>query len=75
MTFERLTLPEVLLITPTRHGDARGWLMEAYSQRAMAEAGVRDVFVQDNHAYSPAKGQAMPMAGSLQSRPCSHSGA
>jgi dTDP-4-dehydrorhamnose 3,5-epimerase len=56
MTFERLSIPEVLLITPTRHGDARGWLMEAYSQRAMAEAGVRDVFVQDNHAYSPAKG-------------------
>jgi dTDP-4-dehydrorhamnose 3,5-epimerase len=55
MTFERLSIPEVLLIAPTRHGDARGWLMEAYSQRAMAAAGVHDVFLQDNHAYSPAK--------------------
>lgn len=56
MTFEQLSIPEVLLISPVRHGDARGWLMEAYSQRAMAQAGVRDLFVQDNHAYSPAKG-------------------
>ena len=34
-----LSIPEVLLITPKRHGDARGWFMETWSRRAFAEAG------------------------------------
>ncbi|MFZ3005598.1 MAG: dTDP-4-dehydrorhamnose 3,5-epimerase [Phenylobacterium sp.] len=51
-TITPLALPEVLLITPKRHGDARGWFMETWSQRAFAAAGLDIDFVQDNHAFS-----------------------
>jgi dTDP-4-dehydrorhamnose 3,5-epimerase len=56
MQVERLAIPEVILLTPKRFGDERGWLSEVYSRRAMAEAGVAAEFVQDNHAYSPKRG-------------------
>lgn len=40
------------VITPTVHGDARGYFMETYSQRDMAELGLQYVFVQDNQSMS-----------------------
>lgn len=40
------------LIEPAVHGDARGYFMETYSQRDMAEAGLDIVFVQDNQSKS-----------------------
>ncbi len=40
------------LITPALHGDNRGYFMETYSQRDMAEAGFDIVFVQDNQSMS-----------------------
>lgn len=40
------------LITPTVHGDNRGYFMETYSQRDMEEAGVCINFVQDNQSMS-----------------------
>ena len=40
------------LITPAVHGDARGYFMETYNQRDMAEAGIETVFVQDNQSCS-----------------------
>ena len=51
-----LALAEVLLITPKRHGDARGWFTETWSRRAMSEAGVEAEFVQDNQAFSARAG-------------------
>ena len=39
-------------ITPKVHGDARGYFMETYSARDMAEAGLDIVFVQDNQSCS-----------------------
>jgi dTDP-4-dehydrorhamnose 3,5-epimerase len=51
-----LALPEILLITPKRHGDARGWFAETWSRRAMADAGIHADFVQDNQAFSARKG-------------------
>ena len=36
------------VITPTVHGDNRGYFMETYSQRDMEEAGIHIDFVQDN---------------------------
>lgn len=51
-----LGIPEVLLITPKRHGDARGWFSETWSRRAMADIGVEADFVQDNQAFSARKG-------------------
>jgi dTDP-4-dehydrorhamnose 3,5-epimerase len=42
----------VFLIKPTVHQDPRGFFMETYRAEALAAAGVRDVFVQDNHSRS-----------------------
>lgn len=55
MKVERLAIPDVLLIEPTRHGDSRGFLSEVWSRRAMAAHGLDPDFVQDNHAYSAAR--------------------
>jgi dTDP-4-dehydrorhamnose 3,5-epimerase len=51
-----LALPEVLLITPKRHGDARGWFAETWSEKLMADAGLTHPFVQDNQAFNARKG-------------------
>lgn len=40
------------IIEPAVHGDARGYFMETYNQRDMAEAGLNMVFVQDNQSCS-----------------------
>lgn len=40
------------VITPTIHGDSRGYFMETYSARDIAEAGLNIVFVQDNQSMS-----------------------
>ena len=40
------------VITPAVHGDSRGYFMETYSQRDMAEAGLDITFVQDNQSMS-----------------------
>lgn len=40
------------IITPTVHGDNRGYFMETYNQRDMEEAGIHINFVQDNQSMS-----------------------
>lgn len=40
------------VIEPVVHGDSRGYFMETYSQRDMAEQGINIVFVQDNQSMS-----------------------
>ncbi len=40
------------IIEPAVHGDARGYFMETYNQRDMAENGLDMVFVQDNQSMS-----------------------
>ena len=40
------------VITPTVHGDARGYFVETYNQRDMEEAGFRMSFVQHNQSMS-----------------------
>ena len=55
-TIVPLALPEVLLITPKRHGDARGWFSETWSRKTLAEAGVDADFVQDNQAFNAKAG-------------------
>jgi dTDP-4-dehydrorhamnose 3,5-epimerase len=42
----------VRLIRPRRHGDARGWFTEVYSEPAFAALGIDCRFVQDNHSLS-----------------------
>jgi dTDP-4-dehydrorhamnose 3,5-epimerase len=46
-------LPEVLILQPQVHGDARGFFMESFNQRDFEQAtGVQTHFVQDNHSLS-----------------------
>ena len=40
------------VILPAVHGDSRGYFMETYSARDMAEAGFDYIFVQDNQSMS-----------------------
>ena len=47
-------LPEVRLVRPLRHADARGWFSELYHRRRFAEAGLAFEPVQDNLARSHA---------------------
>ncbi|MFD2741726.1 dTDP-4-dehydrorhamnose 3,5-epimerase, partial [Sulfitobacter aestuarii] len=45
-------LPGVLILTPARHGDSRGFFSESWSRARLAEAGIDIDFVQDNHSLS-----------------------
>ncbi|MBI5781403.1 MAG: dTDP-4-dehydrorhamnose 3,5-epimerase [Rhodocyclales bacterium] len=48
-----LAIPEVILLEPRVHGDARGYFFEAYTRRAFfAATGVDVEFVQDNESRS-----------------------
>lgn len=51
-----LAIADVKLLTPVRHGDARGYFSEVFSTRAFSEAGIEATFVQDNQSLSVAKG-------------------
>ena len=56
MQIEQTPLPDVLIVTPRRFGDARGWFSETWNAARMAEAGLDLPWVQDNHSLSAAKG-------------------
>lgn len=45
-----------LLLTPKRHGDARGFFSEVFRQDAFDAAAGPHAFVQDNHSVSSLKG-------------------
>jgi dTDP-4-dehydrorhamnose 3,5-epimerase len=53
---EPLAIREVLLLTPIRHGDARGFFSEVYRADVPGEHGQIGPFVQDNHVYSKDRG-------------------
>jgi dTDP-4-dehydrorhamnose 3,5-epimerase len=48
----KTSLGGVLLLEPKCYGDSRGFFMESYSRRKLADAGVDMDFVQDNHSRS-----------------------
>ncbi|MCS6780943.1 MAG: dTDP-4-dehydrorhamnose 3,5-epimerase [Geminicoccaceae bacterium] len=56
MQVSATAIPEVRLIRPVRHGDARGFFCELWNRRRFAEAGLDLDFVQDNLARSAAAG-------------------
>jgi dTDP-4-dehydrorhamnose 3,5-epimerase len=45
-------LEGVFVLEPAVFGDARGFFLESYNERALAEAGIHEHFVQDNQSYS-----------------------
>jgi dTDP-4-dehydrorhamnose 3,5-epimerase len=58
MKVEKLAIPEVILLTPPRFSDPRGFFSETFNARRFAEAGVGvgASFVQDNHSLSARRG-------------------
>ncbi|MBU3031180.1 dTDP-4-dehydrorhamnose 3,5-epimerase [Paracoccus marinaquae] len=53
MQIEHTALAGVLIVTPARHGDERGFFSESWNRRSLEAAGVNlPEFVQDNHSLS-----------------------
>lgn len=52
MLVEETALPGVLILTPRRFGDARGFFAETYNKDVLDGHGIETVFVQDNHSLS-----------------------
>lgn len=51
-----LAIPDVLLLEPDRFGDERGFFAETYRASILAEHGFDRSFVQDNQAFTAARG-------------------
>ncbi len=56
MKVDPLEVPAVLVITPVKHGDRRGFFSEVFRRDILENHGVEASFVQDNHAFSAAVG-------------------
>jgi len=52
MQMEPTGIPDLVVITPRRFGDSRGFFAETYSVAKLAEQGISTEFVQDNHSLS-----------------------
>lgn len=50
--FERLEIPEVILVEPEVFRDGRGFFMEVYKKSDFEELGIGGCFVQENHSLS-----------------------
>jgi dTDP-4-dehydrorhamnose 3,5-epimerase len=53
---EKTALPGVLILTPRRFGDSRGFFSESWSRKVLADHGLDLDFVQDNHSLSARAG-------------------
>ncbi|GJE28106.1 dTDP-4-dehydrorhamnose 3,5-epimerase [Methylobacterium organophilum] len=49
-------IPAVKRVIPKRFGDDRGWFSETFRVDQLAEAGIHNVFVQDNQSFSAPRG-------------------
>ena len=56
MKISKTKLEGVVIIEPDVFGDNRGFFMESWNKKKMAEAGLDYDFVQDNHSKSTVKG-------------------
>ena len=56
MQIDQTPLAGVLILTPQRFGDTRGFFAETWNRRALADRGIGIDFVQDNHSLSQATG-------------------
>ena len=48
----KASLAGLLILEPRVFGDERGFFLESYNQKTMAEVGIQEHFVQDNHSFS-----------------------
>lgn len=51
-TFQKLEIPEVILIKTDLYGDNRGFFMESYKQSEFEKNYIMEKFVQDSHSLS-----------------------
>ena len=56
MQIDPTALADVLILTPRRFGDARGWFSETWNANRMRDAGLDLPWVQDNHSFSATPG-------------------
>lgn len=52
LSVQETPLSGMLILEPRVFKDARGYFLECYNERNMAEAGIEEHFLQDNHSYS-----------------------
>ena len=52
MQLEQTDLPGVVILTPKRFGDDRGYFSEVYNQKTLFGLGIEIEFIQDNHSLS-----------------------
>ncbi len=50
--FEKLEIPEVILISPRVFPDERGFFLETYKKTEFAKAGIKENLIQENHSWS-----------------------
>lgn len=46
------SIPDVLMLEPPVHRDARGYFLESWREDRLASLGIHGRFVQDNHSHS-----------------------
>lgn len=56
MKIEKTSLPGVLILTPDRFGDDRGFFSESWNRQRLLDHGIDVDFVQDNHSVSATVG-------------------
>jgi dTDP-4-dehydrorhamnose 3,5-epimerase len=56
MHIEETGIPGLLILTPARFGDARGFFSETWNRERLAQHGIDIDFVQDNHSLSATVG-------------------
>lgn len=53
---ERFDIQDILLLTPTKHGDQRGFFSETFRADFAVQCGIQSPFIQDNHVFSKQRG-------------------
>lgn len=56
MDIQTFNIAGMILLTPPRFGDERGYFSETFNAARMKEIGISDPFVQDNHSLSCQRG-------------------
>lgn len=77
MIIKKTAIPDVLVLSPARYYDERGFFSESWNRKVLSAKGLDVEFVQDNHSLSLKKGtvrglhyQALPHAQSKLVRCC-----
>ncbi len=52
MKISKTEFDDLFILEPMVHGDLRGYFMESYNQKKLAELGIHHQFVQDNQSRS-----------------------